>query len=464
MTTIIQPSPSAIHSFPAEILIQIFKETAVLDAFDKHNPPSSLLTCSQVDRRWNVIANTPSLYTEIVVPFQALRQRGYDAVKWARSFLERSACHLINIDIQIRGEIYTEIYYFYALLRSLIPHVSRIRSFAVTIFDELTIDISLFFHPFKYIDAPALEEITIHHTKKADSPELRVSMRNESAELDQIFWSSPKLRKTRFLGAAAQRPLKGLTYIEMRNVVLDERAFRNIAASCPDLRELTLRQLHIPSPHELGSDEPVPMPSLRSLSLGFDYGTSEDLVDRRHRYVLTQIEAPFLEFLELDASELLVGISNVLPRPSSLSRLRTIKLQNLDDRLFFENEYMKELRTCSIESVILVNTQPDALGLDSSVSKREWASLKCLSLDTGDPKDLIWLCQVIVARPVIQTVYLSHRALENLRENILMIHFNENLTWMGIGTQYGLLDSDDGGMYDKAEEWISRRCLLKVLD
>ncbi|KAG7087178.1 hypothetical protein E1B28_013159 [Marasmius oreades] len=470
MTTIIDhSSPSSIHKLPAEILVQVFEELTALDACDDHIAPSSLFVCSRVDRRWNGIASTPSLYTQIHVPLLALRQQEYDAGKWARSWLERSGSRLIDLNVRIHGEIYREIDQFYALSHSLVQHASRLRSFSITVSDDCMVDTNtpIFLNSFHCLNAPALEEIKIYHTERAHSSELRVPMRDvdEPVSWGRLFWSTPKLRRVRFLGVATTYPLKDLTVIELQNVVLDELVLRRMAMSSPDLQELTLRRLHIPSPVDPGSVKSVPMPSLQSLSLGFDLGTTEDLVDRQYKYVLTRIEAPNLEYLELDASELLTGISNVLPPPSSLPGLRRISFRHLGNRLSFETEYVGGLRKSRIEDITLIDTEPDALGLDSSASKRDWENLKSLSIDTDDAKDFIWLCQVLVARPQVQTVSLSPRALRQLRENVVMMHFNENLTWVGTGSHLGLSHMCQGdGIYDQTEEWISNRVTLKMFE
>ncbi|KAK1229103.1 hypothetical protein PQX77_007834 [Marasmius sp. AFHP31] len=470
MTTITS-SPASMDKMPPEILIQILEETASLDATDRlHRDtlPASLFFCSQVDRRWNIIAKAPSLYKEIRVPFKALCERRYNSAKWLQTWLERSNPYLVQLDIQLEEDIHREIYQFHGLLKSLIPHASRLKRISITAFDEVTLDLALLFDPLKHVDAPVLEEIEIHHTKNSCTSTRRVAMRSEPVGWSCFFWSAPNLRRVTVLGAVTERPLVRLTYLEMCNVVLNEAVFREIVEYCPNLEELKLRNLHIPTPIFTivqQSRSSVPLLSLRSLTLTFDLGTFDDLVEGDYVYVLSRIVAPSLEYLEVDVGKLLVDLGNILPPPSSLPALRRVCIHNMGPSFFLDTDYFDELSFGRIEEIRLVNAQPEPLGLDCSASKSQWAHLKKLSIDTQDAADLVWLCEAIMLRPQIRTVCLSKSALKELRENVVMIQMSSDLFWVGIRSCCHTLQGwefAEEGYQMCAEGWLRSRIALKA--
>ncbi|KAL0567896.1 hypothetical protein V5O48_014103 [Marasmius crinis-equi] len=464
----ITTTTSSINDLPAEVLLQVLEEIASFDATDGHTLPTSLFACSQVDRRWHLIACTPGLYKDIKVPFKALCERGFNTAYWTQTWLQRSGSHLVNMNVYVQEDIYQELFQFYALLESLIPHVSRLRSFSITASDEVTHDLPLLFHPLKYVDAPALEEVVLCHARNSRASERRVIMRSDPVQWSRFFWSSPKLRKVTLLGSITERPLENLTHLEMCNVVLKEHVFRRIATNCPHLEVLKLQRLHIPTPilTDPRSNDPLPLLSLRSLTLSFDLGVWEDYVDGRHTYILTRIEAPNLEYLEVDVGKLLVDITNVLPSPSSLMGLRRLSIQNMGSGFFFETDYFDELSMGRIEEIELVNTQPEPLGFDSTASKKQWAHVKSILIDSDDADDLVWLCQALIVRPQIQRVFLSPRSMKQLKENIAMIDLSDNLIWVGVRGHSGTLgifeSSEEGGHRLYAEDWLERRTALKV--
>ena len=271
------------------------------------------------------------------------------------------------------------------------------------------------------------------------------------------------------LGAITERPLVRLTYLEMCNIVLDKSVFHKIAEDCPNLVELKLRRLHIPTPI-FGMDHvsamPVSLASLRSLTLSFHLRKFLDLVDGNYVYVLARIEAPSLEYLDIDVDKLLVSLTRVLPPPSSIPALRTLCIRNTVSSLYFDTEYLEVLSyESSVEEIRLVNARPEALGLHSPASKGQWAHLKTLSMDSNDTVHLVWLCKALMFRPEIRTVYLSRSALEELRENLVMVDMLDNLFCVGIRDSCGVFDGwefAEGGYQICAEKWLRSRVVLNL--
>ncbi|KAG7087018.1 hypothetical protein E1B28_012996 [Marasmius oreades] len=358
---------TTIESLPAENIAQIFKAASQLEfRQDNLSLPLTFLQCSKVSRRWYYIAlQNPDLFTNIVIPFTALREQKYSISKWTKFWLEQSKT--CTVTVTVRFDLTTaqarDLTIFRALLRGhIIPHASRLRAFRFVCLQRgISVSTQHFFDtPFILpVEAPNLEELVIRTGGGGILP-----LFVEPPGTKPLFMSSHKLRRLVIHGTAEIMfaSLTGLTEFDASLVAISDTSFRKLVLGCPKLEILALRALSLAKPTPEGDSAPISMDFLRSLTLDF---IASNVVN-----IFTHILAPNLEYLEVSAGGRAIRLVNALPVASSLTKLRKLKLvgvtsrQSADTGVVDDSQWFRDLPSDSIEEIHLAHTSGELLGIE----------------------------------------------------------------------------------------------------
>uniref|UniRef100_A0A0W0FK92 F-box domain-containing protein n=1 Tax=Moniliophthora roreri TaxID=221103 RepID=A0A0W0FK92_MONRR len=517
---------------PSELLAEIFKINRELDAQDKNILPETLITASAVCRFWReIILNTPALWSDIWVPFRLLK-RLTSALEWINLWLKHSGSDSCSLRVSIE---FNDSFSVFPVLDCIIPYAKRLRSFRFLAIGDTSLSPDALSAHLRNVNAPCLEELDVHFVGRAQSSNWKHLLIEHpdptiTRGIFSFFASSPKVHTLTLRGVMVPFPLEQLTSLDLQNItVVDDRVIRDMAARCPALNRLALllvtftimSQANVTS----GNTEPIYMPSLRTLIIGFDNPIVHSLMDAE-KHVLSFFLAPNLEYMEISGKGngygLNLDLHNVLPDPSTLTSLHSLKLQNVST--FYMSlsgatrpnaHYFMSL-PC-IRHVHLVHTPGEVLGVDlpgaetgvrrsrsgeleqPATSQRplardvmmgtprdyapvilatshteqapeSWQHLRSIALETIRAQDMMWLCQILAVRPQIQVVSLSRSARRHLSLS-LMMHVSVadgklRLRMKKPGYTVFLLDSQvegDHGSEISVEEWIKERVELRRL-
>ncbi|KAG7086122.1 hypothetical protein E1B28_002081 [Marasmius oreades] len=487
------------ENLPTETIIQIFKTTTDLE-FRAGRLPVSLLNCAEVCQRWRSIAlRTPDLFTQILIPFSQLRERNFSITKWAKFWFDQSRPYPIAVVIDFNlpnlfepdhGRFRT----FHTLLQDhLIPNISRLISFHYdgTRFNRSTVDL---FCPLVEInvDAPILEELVIK------CPKVTVFWPLIDIRSQNFFASNPKLRSLTLRGSEYQAPLNNLTSLDVYCMNLLDVPFRQLVKDCPKLEAIAFRDIFLPPVKYSNLDiqlSPIPIPSLRHLTLDFQGAVKGNWMDI-YKHVLTSVVAPNLQSLSVSTSpKFFVSLPNVLPNPSSLTNLRTLKLRGIPEEV--KNRYTHRITNNSywfldlpnpnrIEELHLSNSSGEVLGIElpipttlrtqrtqqprhyseyrppqslltlsSGDPAAQFTSLTSITVDSNNAEHVLWLCRVLQVRPTVRTVCLSRAACIQSALHLIV-------------TKHGVFSRRELGpeMCNNGvsvEYWIGERVKLRVL-
>ncbi|KAF9255826.1 hypothetical protein L218DRAFT_304031 [Marasmius fiardii PR-910] len=380
---------TTIENLPAETIVQILKSASQFELQrDNYNVPTTVLHSSKVSRRWRSITiQTPELYTDIIIPFRALRERKYSIPKWTKFWFVQSKGCPVTVTIRFHpthwgGQNEDRILFRDLLFDYIIPHASRLRGFHfVCAHKDFQGQLISMFEPLRLswpLEAPILEELSI----RTAEDEVMIFFNNSAPRHPiPLFQSTPKLRKLVLHGASDTMvpSLTRLTSLDIRVVTLSDASFRKLVVDCPELEFLALRSIYLTNTRSSSSSRNplaslIPMNSLRSLILDFD---ASDIVDsNRHKHVFAQILAPNLEYLEISPGSRVVNLTNLLPVPSSLTNLKKLKLAgvtqnrtgnrrmgpNGTEEVRDDSEWFRELPD-TIEEIHLLHTSGEVLGI-----------------------------------------------------------------------------------------------------
>ncbi|THU92347.1 hypothetical protein K435DRAFT_211282 [Dendrothele bispora CBS 962.96] len=214
-----------------------------------------------------------------------------DLEDWARQCFERSHPRLVDIHLDILGEE-PRTSLSKAIKSVLMMHMDRIRSLTMSgdtnTYGPLLTLIASLHH------ATHLEHLDLEHLDLSWFPDSLTTYSSSSIRMDNVIYAgvvlpnlrSQKLKRTRILF-----PLERLTSVDIHFILPDEDSFRQMAHMCPTLERLTLRSLHpLENPLPSGAP-PIPMPSLRFLSVEF---TKSAWGNSPHKSILSILSAPNL--------------------------------------------------------------------------------------------------------------------------------------------------------------------------
>ncbi|KAF9255818.1 hypothetical protein L218DRAFT_991690 [Marasmius fiardii PR-910] len=508
-----------IERLPPETITQILKVASQLD--DKLSLPSTLLICAKVSQRWRSLVHqifqTPDVSTNIVIPFNELRERNFSIRKWTTFWLERSGNYSISITFRLHpqhlGGSGQDVEIFHDLLtHHIIPHISRTRRWQLICPESgLAHSTSSLLSRLTEIDAPTLEEIVI----RIASTEARMIVSTSSPV--PLFKSTPNLRRLTIHGSNMLHPLsEGITEIDLRPIALSDITFRQLVLTCPRVEVLSLRAIHVsggwypglPSGSVLADPTWIEMPSLRSLTLEF---LISSVYANLYRQVLTTVLAPNLKYMEVSLEGSDVNLMNVLPNPAALTKLRKIKLMGVSklvSRTFLlgtvgivtgEMDSSTWFRgfpaDSSVEEIHLSHSSGEVLGIvfpvselpvdpskrssaflplfdsrSSSSPSGPFSNLKCIAVETSKVEELVWLCRLISVKQTIRTVWLSGSALEMLCTSLVLLEDEEVPGRLGIGMiqEPGRAPCPAASVEERRDDcvlkWMKNRAAVKVLE
>ncbi|KAF9256414.1 hypothetical protein L218DRAFT_966370 [Marasmius fiardii PR-910] len=413
------------ESLPAETIIQIFKATTDVE-IGAGKLPFSLIRCTQVCRRWRLSAlGSPDLFTHIFIPFAQLLGQNINVLKWTSFWLDKSKSLPISIIINIPrlSDSNTSTFWiFHFLLQNyVVPNIYRLRAFHCDVLiDNYTSGLFS-----SLIDAnpnaPILEELVIRcpNTIHVSTP---------AQHRRQFFSSTPKLRSLTVQGSDIVPPFTNLTSLDVHGLALSDEFLRKLVSDSPGLESLALRRIHLPNSNSQLT--PISMPSLRDLTMVFVDAFPSDWMDRC-KHASSCIVAPSLQSLNVSISPgssskqpFGISLSYILPDPGYLKDLRSISLHGVKHkvenhrthRILDNSVWFRDLpNTDSVEDLSLSNSSGEVLGLDiglpneslsTTEKSRRFMNVKCITLDSALPEDVLWLCRVISARPSIRRVCL----------------------------------------------------------
>ncbi|KAG7087040.1 hypothetical protein E1B28_013019 [Marasmius oreades] len=466
---------TTIGSLAPETIIHILRTASQLElqqnAFD--NLPLTIPNCSEVSRRWrSIVSKAPTVFTNIIVPFEILRIHNYSIRSWINFWLEHSKPLPITLLSILPRSLECEDFEAFRQMWCdfIIPNVSRLERYH---FHLRTIRFThqsqyAFLRALRHVDAPILNDIHIRVGCEKD--------RRLYKPLYSLFRSIPNLRKVVLYGFDRLPPLTHeLRELDIYRVELSNTSFQRLATVCQRLEVLTLRSIWV-SKGSLSDDSPTPikMDSLRTLTLNFeDVGPFVKNANLSKHY-LTHVLAPNLEYLEVSPAELSrINLFNMLPNPSSLTSLRTLKLVgvsktvqrqtvsgDMDNSIWFKSLPSSNV----VEEIHLSHSSGEVLGIDfpipdssgeprsgdelrdmerlsdiyyigrsqkyepnpvvdsmrPSSSTASLTNLKSLTVETLVAEDMVWMCRLITVRPTIRMVWLSESALLTLRTSLIL--------------------------------------------
>ncbi|KAJ3743572.1 hypothetical protein DFH05DRAFT_1496616 [Lentinula detonsa] len=476
-------SSNQIDSLPNELLAKIFRAGIELDRKDE-SPRSLITYCGVNSRWLAICHHSPALWTDIRIPLyhthpQAIVERTATWLERSKScpfdLTLVITIAMLTIGIVSNAEPYDEFRLIHDILSVLIPHIPRVQRLF------FTTEISFSYHQVLFIctrlaayEAPHLTDIRLRFGT-SDINEYVISM---DRIVPVVFKSAPCLRRQSLYGADMQYPLRGLTSLELSHVLPDEASFRYLSAQSPALEELCLLSLY-PMVNAADLTQPkLSFPALRSLTVSFARRTFAPGTS-----VLALMSPPNLELFEIQGTIFFPNPATSFPDPTLLTQLHTLILKqvvfgnpNLSDANWHDTSFY--LALTSVRHLQLIDTPPQflfpiqeakrkpllrsrssELGVRSSDSHLDsqpvqakeldyrvlsrygeplklpfspfavprtsnsytyWPNLTTISLDTIRAKDLLWLCELIVERPEIETVYLSRSAKQHLAFSLTM--------------------------------------------
>ncbi|KAF9256654.1 hypothetical protein L218DRAFT_991330 [Marasmius fiardii PR-910] len=393
------------ENLPAETIIEILKATTDVEV-GAGKLPLSLIRCAQ------------------------LLGQNINVLKWTSFWLDKSKSLPISIIINIprRASNTNPFWTFHFLLQDyVVPNIYRLRAFHCDVLiDNYTSGLFS-----SLIDAnanaPILEELVIRcpNTIHVSAP---------AQHRRQLFSSTPKLRGLTVQRSDIVPPFTNLTSLDVHGLALSDEFLRKLASDSPGLESLALRRIHLPKlTYDKSNSQltPIPMPSLRDLTMVFFDAFPSDWMDRC-KHASSCIVAPSLQSLNVSISPgssskqpFGISLSNILPDPAYLKDLRSISLHGVKHkvenhrthRILDNSVWFRGLpNTDSVEDLSLSNSSGEVLGLDihplpnGSLSRTDesqrFMNVKCITLDSALPEDVLWLCRVISARPSIRRVCL----------------------------------------------------------
>ncbi|THU87657.1 hypothetical protein K435DRAFT_969802 [Dendrothele bispora CBS 962.96] len=333
-------STAAINHLPDEILLRIL-QLAIRSTFRIH-PARQLSAFSSVNRHWRLIcSNSSELWTDIRIIYNELSGKVFLG-DWTRRCLERSHPRPVNIYLDIPDIEKLFAHPCVRAIRSernvisvLMKHLDRIRSLTTTN-DESTA---------KSSGLPAL----INSLPKA-------------THLKHLDFRSLNLTNPPSFFISIVSPLERLSSVDCHLLLPNEDSFRQMARMCPTLERLTLRSLEpleIPLP---SGAPPIPMPSLRFLSVKFNPPT---WWYSPRKSILSILSAPKLHYLRIVGSPGSPHPRNVLPPLTFFPFLHTLRLDDfgfvdpISRTTLIDPTYFRE--ASSVEHLHLVNTSAEAL-------------------------------------------------------------------------------------------------------
>lgn len=305
-----------INSLPSEILAKIFHAGTELD--DPRARPC-LITYGSVSSRWRTICHSsPELWTNIRIPFhQRARQ---DVVAWTAAWLERSKSCLFDLTVDFPSpEMYPDIIRpLHNSLHVLIPHVSRLRRLHFNAHADCSLA-ALILEPLssEALEAPQL--VDLHLQFLTDDVDSAIFLWNI---LPLAFNSAPRLQRQTIRGAAIQYPLRGLTSLEIHDVIPDEPSFRDLSLQSPGLKELSLIGLH-PLLEPTDINHLVVFPALQALTISF-----ARMNFTPDTSILALMSPPNLHSLHIRGPNLPEATAS-FPNPANLTNLHTLCLEEI---------------------------------------------------------------------------------------------------------------------------------------
>ncbi|KAL0057196.1 hypothetical protein AAF712_016170 [Marasmius tenuissimus] len=381
-----------IETLPPEIILQIFQKVSELDHLPQsatHHPHTSqhphstpprlpaILTHLQVCHRWRtLILDSPGLFSEVII----CSKQSYDMKKYTDFWFQNSKECPLDLIIHLSGEK-ADVQTFHTLLyHSIRPALWRLRALRFTFSEQGEPHhlVSLFYPLLvERSDAPVLEELSVQYLGGAGRPIILLA---PPTSHNFLFTSPPpNLRHLTVRGIDPPTPFtRSLTHLDIFNVDLGPRGFRNLIAECSDLEVLALRAIRIPTP-SLTSDEstePIHMDRLKMLTLEFGRAMQHNLMDDPKR-VLAYVIAPNLEEMHVSTGGIPIWLGNLLPDPTCLGKLRRLKLdavvkdaENLFTRRVVDNSsWFRDLPSFTgedtgLEEVEMVHSVGEVLGID----------------------------------------------------------------------------------------------------
>ncbi|THU87651.1 hypothetical protein K435DRAFT_842443 [Dendrothele bispora CBS 962.96] len=355
-------STTAINHLPDEILRKIL-QLAIRGTFRIH-PSRQLSAFSSVNHHWRSLCfNSSELWTDIRIIYNELSGK-VDLGDWTHQWLERSHPRLVDIYLDIPVDKFIShartvaIYEARNVISVLMKHLDRIRS--LTTGDDSDASYSGLLALIDYLpSATHLEHLDLRFLNFLTGlPSSFVSMDNViHAGVVLPNLRSQKLKRTNILF-----PLERLTSVEIHFILPDEDSFRQMARMCPTLERLTLRSLYsLENPLPSGAP-PIPMPSLRFLSvesIKSQWGSSPQ------KSILSILSAPNLYHLRIHGSPGTPHPRNVLPPLASFPSLHTLRLDHFEfvdpihQNTLIDPTYFRE--PSSVKHLQLVHTSGETL-------------------------------------------------------------------------------------------------------
>lgn len=276
------------YYFPAEIMVAIFKIVATYRDEQSLNYRMPI-TVSHVSRRWrNIALQTPLLWSTIFMDTEASLRRIFD------TYIERSRSCLLDIEM---GPEWMMNYHFF--VSKILPHINRWRQLTVNFYSNRAL--SILIKQLADLKAPCLESIILH-AEQDNTPD-------DDTDVAVFSDGAPLLSSVRLTGLVLRSctpPLAHLTTLDLGWAPrpMAHESFRRVVDAAPSLKDLSLDRLAV----AFNRIQPIPIPSLRTLTLGHDWNTDPD------DWSDTEISGPFiglrmpalhsLEFLHLGLGDM----------------------------------------------------------------------------------------------------------------------------------------------------------------
>ncbi|KAF9012123.1 hypothetical protein BDZ89DRAFT_1167355 [Hymenopellis radicata] len=454
---VFEPSSSGIHSLPNELLVKVFHFLC-----ESYTLPKLCAVCTL----WrHVCLTAPALWAVIEVPFQ--EKNRLDLAKWVNTRISRAKACPIDIIMSLPADSSVESTAC-DIMQLAAQNIHRLRKLSISGSGKV-FRVQRLLEPLLPVitRAPLLEELELHFTERGPvismGPPTSSSPSPANVASKFNWWSpdsAPRLYRQVCRGISPLYPLVDLTSLELHSLRATPPEMQSLFKDCPSLATLVFRELWPVDVSEF-NDSLTRVECLSVLS----FTISERRATSGQRSLLSVLSFPNLQILEVCASVLSLppAFVRVLENVHTIqfSSIATFPTENVNFSSLYSLSAVKCLKVhdSPCESIVGLPRRSDSTARRLSIGSRDearrnplrdelmmlpprsnappgptlaidtWPLLRTITLSTIRAPDVQWLCRMVLLRPDIRRVELSHSALRHLKGTLLMDGEGDEVTF-----------------------------------
>ncbi len=473
---------SGIHSLPNELMVKIFHFLC-----DNSTLPKLCAICTL----WrHVCLTAPELWAVIEVPFH--EKHRLDLTKWVNTRISRAKACPIDVIMSLPADPSLEATACDIMLL-VAQNIHRLRKLSISGSGKV-FRVQRLLEPLldpAIVRAPFLEELEFHFTERGPVISVPSTSSPHPANVALKFnWSPgsvPRLHRQVCRGVSPLYPLIDLTSLELHSLRVTPLKMQSLFKDCPSLATLVLRELWPVDVLEFDDS----LTRVECLSL-LSFTISERRATPGQRSLLSVLSFPNLQLLEVCASVLNLpsAFVRVLENVHTIqfSSIATFPTENVNFSALHSLPAVKCLKVYDspCESIVGLPRRSDSSARRLSIGSRDdaqrnplrdelmmlaprssvppgptlatdtWPLLRTITLTTIRAPDVQWLCRMVLLRPDIRRVELSHSALRHLKGTLLMDGEGDGVTFeVPTWRVRGALGSRGGK--SGVDEWLASR-------